>query len=716
MKDTVTFCTVLVLFAVLMPIVAFGGEWKAAEQPDLAKKIAAAPKLNVENLGAPVKTARMDRLLYAPNPDGKSYDLIQIYFKHYGGPNTIVIMDIGSGEVKQLQIPRSPHRYQFHLCPAVLAPNGKLYISITTSGRRKICIYDPATNNLKIDALEMPDSLRGPSNRMVLGTDGKLYCSGGHPTRAATACQIDPATGKVTGYGAIGPSHAPDNVWAYSIAADNRYIYIVSGKIPWYLVAYDRKTGKSKVLVTTETEGGFVGVRQGDYGCRGFAWKIVGTDGKRIDYWLHEGKAIPIKDAKESPPWREPQGSPPLIDVPARPEVSRAGGVPDDKGNAEIWYRTAEAKAKAPANAPADTPPEKLGWKAFRFNVPIYPQSIIRLTELPDGKILGTAGSYEGCFIYDPAAGQSKHLGKFRLSHYATAIHDGKVYMSGYPTSPLLVYDPSKPWTALKRLSATEMLMDDDPRSNPCMVTRLVQAGTHKMYAAAVGANGKIYFGGRWWRKGKGGGLAWWNPKTQKADGIWKPFSNYQINSIAAADDGKVIVISTLSVLDTVLGKPTPEQAALFFFDTTEEKITGKLEVVPSAKGTGFIVAVAGGRVFGWTVNPGNKETSIMYGVDVRARKVAFRKTIPFPLPVQIGSNQREGWDFRLGPDGMIWTFIGKHVLVRIDPSDASIHPVGRVSVGGRIAFSGKDIYLGGTENLRRIKAVSDLNTARDMK
>jgi len=679
--------------------------WPAARQPGLAGLAAKARELTVEPLGAPIRTSRMGRLLYCPNGDGRTYDLLQIYFPEYGGPNTIVIMDLATGEVKQVLVPREPVRYQFHLCPAVVAPNGKLYISVLSSRlRQKVCLYDPARNELKVDCLPIPDELLGETHPMKLGTNGRIYCGGQHPGKAAAACEIDPATDKVTFYGPIGPSHAPSGCWGYSVAADDRHIYIASGKVPWYLVAFDRRTHKSAVLAETQRVGGYVSVGQGRFGCTARVTGPVGAPGKRVEYWLHEGRAIPKKGRGEKPPWPEPQDAGPLVKLPPRPEVSTAAAVPDRQGRAEIWYRTPDAKAEAPKDPPAGAPPESLGWKVVRFRVPTYPQEIHRITELPDGRIFGTAGSYEGCFTYDPKTRKSEHLGKFNLSHYATAVHDGKVYMSGYPGSPVYVYDPSRPWTALKRTGRTKVLDEADARSNPRRVTRLKAAGTHKMYSAAVGADGKVYFGGRWYRNGSGGGLGWWDPKARRAGGVWREFSNYQINFIAAVDGGRTIAVSAHRVTDTVLRKPKPEQGAVFFFDVAAGGIAGKCEPVAKAKGPGPIVAAGPGRILGWTEDPADPKASILYGVDVASRKVAFRKVIPFALPVGIGSNQRERWDFRLGPDGCVWTFLPGSVLVRIDPKDAKVHVAGRISPAGRLAFSGEHVYLSGATELRRLR------------
>lgn len=384
--------------------------------------------------------------------------------------------------------------------------------------------------------------------------------------------------------------------------------------------------------------------------------------------------------------------------------------VPDVDGWAEIWVRTAQAKAAVPAGTPADAPPEQLGWQRFRFQVPLYAHSIYRLTELADGRLFGTAGAYEGNFVYDPKTGHARHLGKIQLSHYATAVSGGKVYMSGYPSSPLYVYDPQQPWTAGTFVRG-RVVQDDQPEANPRMLLRMGEkqlAGTHKMYAAATAADGKVVFGGAWIRDGACGGVAWYDPRTGQAQGIWEALSNYQVTHVAAVDEGRVVAVSTRRVDDSVLGKPKPEQGALWFLDLQQGKLTGKFEPVPLAKGTGPIVAVGGSRLVGWTENPQDAKASILYAVDARGPGLVYRRDLPFPLPVAIGSNQQEPWDFRLGPDGRIWTF-ADNVLVRIAPEDGAVTVVGRPDRPGPVAFADGRVYLGGTTAVRRTVKQSQL-------
>ncbi|HUT35900.1 MAG TPA: hypothetical protein VNE39_20600 [Planctomycetota bacterium] len=665
------------------------GPWAARDQPDLKSLVERAKALAVEELGVPVTSVRRGELMLVPNPDGKTHDFLQWYFKGYGGPTTVFIGDLATGAVKRDGI---PDRRQIHICGRVLGPDGKLYIATPDWQKgMEVYVYDPATNELSCKGVVAP-GLAGETRPMCIGTDGMIYGSGSYnQERKAGAYQIDPKTGKVTEYGPIGPSHAPNGCWGYSVAADDRYVYVASGKVPWFLVAYDRQTGKDETLVTTETVGGYVGVSQQRHGCTASASKVVGTDGKAIQYWLYQGKAIPKKAPNEKPPWPEPPDSKPWVGLPPKPEFFTDSATPTSDGKAALWYRTPETKA------------EDREWKAIPLQVPTYPMTINRLTELPDGRVLGTADSYEGNFLFDPATGKSVHLGKNHLSHYATAILDGKVYMSGYPSSITYVLDPAKPWTIGSGDPVHKPIPETDERSNPRLLGYLNKwAGTHKMYAAAVGADGKVYFGGRWVRNGSGGGLAWWDPQKGEGGGFWREFSNCQITHMAAAEGGGLIVISTMRVRDATLGKPEPKQGKLFVWDTAAQKLVREIEPVMEAKGTALIVSVGGSRVLGWTEDPADPKSSILYGVDASSGEVAFRKKLPFPLPVGIGSNQMEPFDFRLGPDGKVWTFLAG-ALIRINPADAAIEVLGKIP-GGRLAFSGGNVYLSGSAQLRRVR------------
>jgi hypothetical protein len=169
---------------------------------------------------------------------------------------------------------------------------------------------------------------------------------------------------------------------------------------------------------------------------------------------------------------------------------------------------------------------------------------------------------------------------------------------------------------------------------------------------------------------------------------------------LSAADSGKFVVASTS--LDSSDPIPAGTSAKLFVVDTQTNKVVREITPVEGAKSTGWIAEAKPGIIFGQTIDPANANAGVLYGVDVRSGEVLFRKTLPFQVrefPDTWGTG-----DFQKGPDGNIYGYAGS-ILFRIHPDDARVEAVGRVTPGA-IGFGGNDIYLGGSEHLRRIKDV----------
>ena len=59
-------------------------DWLAVEQPDLATQVEAAKPIATEDLCQPILSTRRDAVLYCPNPDGKTWDVILHYAPQYG--------------------------------------------------------------------------------------------------------------------------------------------------------------------------------------------------------------------------------------------------------------------------------------------------------------------------------------------------------------------------------------------------------------------------------------------------------------------------------------------------------------------------------------------------------------------------------------------------------------------------------------------------------
>ena len=718
---------------------------------DLTARIDHAKMLDVENVCAPMRTCRLYRPVLVPNRDGKTYDVLVRFMETYWGPHTVYAIDLATGQTHTYTEPGAlPAQHNF-----MVGPDGRFYQHWRIPGSgTALMAYDPGSNEWTKAIENLP--LGGETRPLCIGTDGLVYGAASRKTRVC-AYQYDPATGKVTDYGALGPAHAPNSSWGYSVAADDDYVYVASGKIPWYIVAYNKKTGEDTVLHTMDDPRGHVGVSQGRYGCTAASR----CRGKTQRFWLYKGEAV-LKRPKDKPPWPEPVKKRPWVVSPPKPELGTGRLQPMADGWCELWYRQPRAES----------------WNAVGFTVPTFPVAIYQINALPDGRIVGSGGSYLGSFIYDPETDEAKHPGIIHLSHYSTALASDKVYMSGYPSSALFEWDPSAAWTANRSSTPfSKPLREDAPDANPRRLLYMNQwAGTHKMWAATTGRDGKVYFGGRWYRNGEGGGVAWFDPETREGGGLAEPFSTFQISYMTAAGNGRYVVISTICARDQTGKKPTPKHARIFVFDTKEAKLVRDFIPVQNATRSGAIAGCGGPFVLGITYDPADRPDklppeqqdeylkertltygvldrhSILYKVNVETGEVVWTKRLPYPVGFRTNENfaGQDGFDFRLGPDGKVWTFTGARfnrvnpksrwhyaytncktvldesaadgfrlegltcALVRIDPQGGAIDVVGTVTHTGQMAFVGRDLYLAGgdkylihhNKHLRRIKGI----------
>jgi hypothetical protein len=518
------------------------------------------------------------------------------------------------------------------------------------------------------------------------------------------------------------------------MGVDETHAYIASGMIPaWYLVAVNLKSGEEKVLLESPSERVMDIIEQFPG-----AYARVPQEGgaPNKEFWLYHGEAIP--KANDTPPW--PKQNPPWAKAVPKPDVYFDQIDPDENANAVVWYRSREDAAQADlrssrrkeAQTPLTNAPEHKsqsllmsaatnlqteaqGWKSIRLeDVNTYPHRINPLAVLPDGRLYGTGDDYVGTFLFDPKTDQTTYCGpRVGLAPYTTILCEGKLYLSGYSGGHLFVYDPARPWTLGKGGPPGSPAPNQfDARSNPRYLgdfDRTTRVGL--MHSSVLGADGKIYFGGFGLRHYTGGGLGWFDPKTGKLDGFWKPLSGYAVQWIAPALDRKWIVISTIRAADERNNNQAPEEAKLFIYDVSAQKIVREIVPVAKARTTGLINEAAPGRLLGLTTSGadhGKPGTGLLYGVDVTSGEVLFRK--PLPSAVSIDDHwphwvdpSYEYLDFVRGPDGFIWTCL-KNVLVRIDPKDATVQVAGRIDPVGHPAFVGRDMYLSGPEQLRRVR------------
>jgi len=608
---------------------------------------------------------------------------------------------------------RLPDGHQFYLSGRALGFDGKYYIA--TPSRRTwsmgLFVYDPATNTLE-ERGEIVPGLGGEVRPLAVGPDGRIYGTGTRGNQVGLYI-YDPKLGKVVAdFGAVGPKH-PNGAWSrYVMAVDDTHAYIASGMLPaWYLVTVDLTTSEEKVLLESPTERVMDIIEQFP-GAYARLPQERGAPNK--EYWLYHGEAVP--KVNDKPPW--PKQVSPWDKAVPKPVVYFDQIDPDENGNAVVWYRTREdataEKEKAKLGATTNRTPEEQGWKFIRLEgVNTYPHRINPLSVLPNGRLYGTGDDYVGTFIFDPKTDQTIYCGpRVGLAPYTTEVCEGNLYLSGYSGGHLFVYDPAQPWTLGQGGPPGNPAPDQaDARSNPRYLgdfDRTTRVGL--MHSSALGADGKVYFGGFGLRHYTGGGFGWLDPKTGKLDGFWRPLSGYAVQWMAPALDGRLIVISTIRAADELKNNEPPEAAKLFIYDISERKIVGEIVPVPKARTTGLIAEVAPGRLLGLTSDPEQRDRSILFGVDVTKGETLFTKGLPSPVSIDAHwphwvDPSYEYHAFVRGPDGFVWTYL-KEALVRIDPKDTTVRILGKIDPIGWPTFVGHDLYLAGSEQLRRIRNI----------
>ena len=151
-------------------------QWRVADQPNLRQELENAPILKTESLGEPARGVNVWERWFVPNHDGKSWDLLQIYFKEYYGPTWLCAVDFDSGGVK---LQRLADNHQFYLSGRALGFDGKYYIATPSrrTGSMDLFVYDPATNAVE-ERGEIVHGLGGEVRPLVVGPDARIYGTG----------------------------------------------------------------------------------------------------------------------------------------------------------------------------------------------------------------------------------------------------------------------------------------------------------------------------------------------------------------------------------------------------------------------------------------------------------------------------------------------------------------------------------------------------------
>jgi len=680
------------------------------------------PQIDVFNTNAGLKDVRTGGTYMVPNDmndTNSSWDILKVYFQDYKKNIEIVIIDGDTGAITKKDADGAAFNGMFH----VIAPNGKLFlISGKADGtiEPQVNVYDPSTNIFSLSVVDIPTDMDGATyNAMQIGTDGSLFISGMHNVKGPHYHKPRILEINTTNYDIIsdsGPIAVPAQPW--KIAADDTYVYLLTGKVPWKVIQYQRAAPHASKVIASQNSG--LNILQTAFGV------VMEKKGGDVDHFflykdrIYDAPKSPSTWKNATPPWVYPSSYTPRdiwwtlnithnsIDQFLKyPEVTPYGNM-QKEGSVKIVVSNAE-----PLNGQAELwiqQPQENNFTKYSYTLNTHQTTLNRIIKRSDGKIMGVGGAYGPFMTYDTTTNAYEaSAGSLGVSAYTMIESGGKVYISGYPRGVLFEYDYTKEWTQgihdyVPGVAAKDLR---DQSLNPRWCGKLAEhgSGAHKMYSSAKGADGLLYFGGQWMRDGNGGGLAWYNPQTDEMGGISKPFLNYAIQHLTAVDGGKYIALATVPV--TSANGFKPQGSKLFLFNTQSKKIEKTLDPMAGIKGniTGQIIGVDAKHIVGFTKDPVTYSNTYIYKINIQTGKLDYRIKVDRQ---GFESNFAVGDTISINDEGEIITWLGWHLIsfnhTTQEVTKLGIHKYGsRSGIQGDMAVVAGDVYVGRFNTLLKL-------------
>ncbi|NNE93485.1 MAG: hypothetical protein HKN23_17705, partial [Verrucomicrobiales bacterium] len=292
--------------------------------------------------------------------------------------------------------------------PTFIGADGKLFSSC---GKGGLSVYNPVPDRISYHR-PIPDArwLRG----LAIGPKGNVYVSD-YPT--GSAARYHPESGKATNFGPQGGPFEIKNIYGYSVGCDGDFVYTASGKMPWFVVAYNVKTGSQENLLEYPPSEHPEIHQRGDR-----VYLEVKPAG--LQFELNDGKATPVDSIPRFDDSYVPGVSDPQPEI---QDLDRT--LPIMNGTAELRFR----------------PPGQENWSIAKIPVQGNDIPIQRITPLSDGRVLLFTGPYGNLHLFDPAKNTYSFLtNPAGRNVYGMAEIGGEIYFCGYPNGVFGKIDSGK--------------------------------------------------------------------------------------------------------------------------------------------------------------------------------------------------------------------------------------------------------------------------------
>lgn len=291
--------------------------WRPVEQKNLAQELDSVGSLTLQSIApAPRRVAQGHLPYLCPNPDGKSWDMLNPYHKKYLSQGQILVHDFGSDESKLFNYGTSegenvitPCSTDFHMKSSYYLAGKMIFALPTRNHGLLFLVYDPAVNDFVNRTT--PFGARFDLYALDIGDDNRLYGMGQPGSRNGLQAFIfDPETYETRIYPQKGSGQKTPFPYYRGSTMHGDWLYCKYGHAPWNLVAFNFRTEEFRHLATTQEIKGDhttigIGRHPGGISARikqGDDIPGVASFGKDLfECWLMDGKVIPRTD--DIAPW-----------------------------------------------------------------------------------------------------------------------------------------------------------------------------------------------------------------------------------------------------------------------------------------------------------------------------------------------------------------------------------------------------------------------------
>jgi len=417
-----------------------------------------------------------------------------------------------SGKERDAEIVRinlTTKQVQYKKLPGVLS--GKGFYWTYVFDKKDNAYLSMNTNNRKIVQLNLRDSIEFADlgNPFIKGTvlaysaslgrDGNLYFGGSSGGTYWSVYNIENKTFEKH------PVVDPNNDYVLSIAGDSDFVYMQVGqRRAIALWQVNKQTNEKKILFTV-TNTTRISLSVYDDGI----YAGVNVDTLKGLFRLQQGNAVKVPGLPLS-----------AATQPGNNNVTTTF----DPVSSQLFFSF-----------------DKKRFDSISIKTSLVQTDIRRIFSFPnDTENIYYAGDYYGNYYrYSLKEQKSYLLGSTGYNVYSfLPLNDSMIYMSGYPSGYIMLWNRYKPWTTQKFLNG-KAVDAKDALANPFMLHYWKSEGTpaagfHHTYQMVMDNNGNIIGAGNVIRIDNAASIGVYNPSTNKIYGInYKPYESFSFSGIA---------------------------------------------------------------------------------------------------------------------------------------------------------------------------------------